>query len=692
MDKFNVDSQTRRNMLAEIVGKENAEQVNTIYEKNLLLKNQEAAMYRTVAEISGVAAAKKSELAAKIKQTYAEKNRRLYEPTELENHLNEITSDIYSKKYNTEVSLEQAQTITELAQDAKVAKEELTKSGKKGYGAAKVALDNYTNTLRLEAVKSDLINPIKETGAAVKAKAVMHDARVSVNFIAENSRAIVASLDNSLWFRQGMRALSDWRTSKIWAANFAKSWKDIAKTIYGATGEKETGLKDFVLGKDAIKAGDMVTDAVKAEIYDRPNFVKGLYEGKPGKGTAGTKLDIGTGEEAYPTSWPSKIPIFGRFFKGSEVAYEAGAMRLRADIADKVYEMAKKSGADLTDNQTVGDLNEVINGMTGRGSFGKRAGGFERATNKAIFSIKFFKANLDYLTVHQGRLSTPATKLAAQNLLNTVLTTTAVMTMARAFLPDDNKDIFNPRSSNFGKIRSGPMTFDLTHGAGGIVVAMSRLLPTLHNGEWGQWSTNATTGITKKLGEGYGSSTGMDIIWNFIEGKLSPAASVLRDVIKQKTYSGKKPTIGSEVAGLTVPISVQNVYRFRDEPAARRILGLIADGIGINTNVQNPATDWGESNSKEMEQFRAQVGDAAFKYANEQFNKQYSDYLQSIRSIPEQLAEWNNLDDEQKQNALTLKKSMMKKEIFRKFNFKSQPTREDAIKDVEVLKFVRGIE
>jgi hypothetical protein len=663
MEKFNVDSQTRRSMLAEIVGNENAEQVNTIYEKNLLLKNQEAAMYRTVSEITGVTAQKKAELAEKIKQTYADKNRRLYEPSELENHLNELTSDIYSKKYKTEISLEQAQMITELAQDMKVAKEAIEASGKKGFGAAKVALDNYVNGLRMEAVKTGFTNPLKEQGISAKVGAVYDNARVSVNFIAENSRAIVASIDNSFWGRQGLRALLDPRTSKVWLKDFGKSWVDIGKTIRGGIG-KGTTKSDVLLGRDAIRAGDAIVDGVKAEIYERPNFLNGRYEGKAGEGTPGTKLDIGTGEEAYPTSKPSKIPILGRFFKGSEVAYEAGAMRLRADIADKVYAMAEKSGADMTDNKVVGDLNEVINGMTGRGSFGKRAGGFERATNKAFFSIKFFKSNLDYLTLpfrEPGRVSGPARKLAATNLLYTAATTAVIMGIAKALNPDDNKDIFNITSSNFGKIRKGNMSFDLTHGAGGIVVAMSKILT--------QKSTNATTGITTKLGEGYGSQRGMDVVWNFTENKFAPMFSVLKEIIDQQTFNRKKPTVLGEAGKLTTPISIQNISQFQSEPVAMRILGYIAEGIGLNTNVIAPGADWGENTSKELQQFKAKVGDATFKVANDEYNKRYSTWLAGAKKSEQ----FQALSGTDQQKAVAGRKAQIKNAIFKEYKFDYKP-------------------
>ncbi len=612
IEKFNTDSETRRNMLESIVGKESAEQVNTIYEKKLLLKNQEKAMYDFVKEITGLSAEAKEKTAAKIKQTYADKNRRLYDPKENESFLNEITSDLYSKKYKTEVSLEEAQTITELSADVKHAKEKMNsdftwKSEEDGidFGAKKVASDNYIGSLKVEARQPErtLINPLREKGIKGKVGAIIDNAKIAVNFIAENSRAMVASMDNSLWFRQGIKALKDPRYTKIWSEDFAKSWVDIYKTVRGQIGSEPIG-KNIFFGKDAIKAGDAVIDAVKAEAYSRQNYLNGRYEAKTGDGPAGTKLDIGTGEEAYPTSTPSRIPIIGRFFKGSEVAYEGGAMRLRMDIADQVYSWAEKTGVDMTDNQQVGGLNETVNQITGRATFGKRAGSIEKAANTAFFSIKFFKSNLDYLTSPLRYLldvDSAGKKLAATNLLYTAAVTGLILQLAKTLNPNDNKDIFNSTSSNFGKIRNGNMTIDTTGGAGGIMVMMSKILT--------QKSTSSTTGITTQLGQGYGSQTGMDVLWSFTENKFSPLFQVIKDLIKQQTFSGKKPTIQSEVGGILAPISLQNISQFKTEPVAMQIIGLIADGVGLNTNVYAPSTDWGASTGKELQQFKQEVGD-----------------------------------------------------------------------------------
>ena len=94
-------SAERRAFLAEIVGEENAKQINLSFEKKLLLVNQERAMYDWARAITGLSKAEKEATLAKIRETYAKKESRLYEPKENEKFLDEIVSDVISKSGTT---------------------------------------------------------------------------------------------------------------------------------------------------------------------------------------------------------------------------------------------------------------------------------------------------------------------------------------------------------------------------------------------------------------------------------------------------------------------------------------------------------------------------------------------------------------------------------------------------------------
>lgn len=634
-EKLNIDSQKRRELLSKYVGAENAKEMGLMFEKKLLLKNQEKAMYDFGRDIFGTNKAAKEAFNEKVRQAHADKNRRLFEPKENEAFLNEITSDIYSKKYGTEISLEQAQTITELSADVQEARDKITDLTQKtkesqDFGAKKVALDNYVGDLKREIQKESLVNPLGEKGLQNKLGALVKNARISFNFIADNSRALLSSLDNSFFGRQGLKALVNPQTSKLWFDSFKKSFSDIVKTIGGGS-----------------KAGDAILDSVKADIYSRPNYLNGRYE-------LGKKLDIGTGEEAYPTSLPSKIPIFGRFFKASEVAYEAGAMRLRADIADKIYDMAEKAGVDLTNKKEVGDINEVINSMTGRGRLplGEKGAKF---INKTFFSIKFLKSNIDTLTLHQGKLSTFATKQAAINILSAVSVIGTVLAIAKSLDPDSTD--FDPRSSLFGKIKIGHVPIDITGGLSGLVILVARILT--------QETKNQKTGVITKLGEGYGTPTGTDILFNFAENKLSPIAAVLRDIIRQKDFKGNKPTVIKEATSLVTPIPLSTMVQLKDEDVAVKIAAVLLDQIGFGTNANKFEQDWGDDTGKEIVAFRQSVGEEKFKEANNKFNERFTERLDEIVKNKQ----YKDLSNEEKKKFITKEKIDIKKDIFDEYQF-----------------------
>jgi hypothetical protein len=638
-EKLNkMTSQERRAFLAEIIGMENAKGVNLLFEQKLLLKNQERAMYDWAKEIIGLSAVQKAETLKKIRDTYADKKRRLQDPAENETFLNEIVSDVYSKKFKTEITLDEAQTITELSQDVKRAREKMnndfTWSSKEvgiKFGAAKVALDNYVGGLKAEANKELFVNPLKVKGLMERARAISVDAKIALNFIAENSRAIVASVDNSLWGRQGIKALFTRPT--IWAKNFAKSWVDIGQVLKGGN-----------------KAGDAVMDGLKAEIYSRKNYLNGRYE-------MGKKLDIGTGEEEFPTSLPSKIPALGRLFRAAEVSYEAGAMRLRADIADKIYDIAEKSGVDMTNKVEVGSINTLVNSMTGRGALG-RLESTGRVVNKVFFSAKFFKSNVDTLTLHFGsEMSRFGRKQAAINLLKIVASIAVILVIANA-LDDDSVD-FDPRSADFGKIRVGNKRFDITGGMSSLVILAARIAT--------QSTKSSTTGVMTKFGETYGGPTGMDVLWNFTENKFSPMFSVIKELVDQKTFEGEKPTAINQLQNLTFPIIIEEgMNAYQKENLSNALLVLISEAIGISANVYSYNSNWDVNPGKELIQFKEKVGEEKFKEANKEYNRLVNEKIKELKKDKK----WQEMDDEDKQAKLTSEKDKIKDKIFKQYRFR----------------------
>lgn len=527
-------SAERRTFFEKIVGADDAKQVNALFESKLLLKNQQTGLINWAKTVAGMKGSVRRDIITKI-----EKMDKILNPSEEKAFL----EDLAAKKLGIEITFEEAQKIAELSNGVTEAKAVLNETNRLDYGEKRVALLNYTNELKLA---NDKFN-IKDTVSDLKKSPIPTSIEL-VSDVAGISKGIKASLDNSAIFRQGWKTL--FTNPQTWATNAIDSFKNIIKQV----GKKATN--------------DSIMNGIKADIYSRENAVNRLYER--------SKLDIGTGEEAFPTSLPEKIPAFGRLYKASETAYNGFLMRMRADIFDKYIDIAKKNGVDLTDDLQVKSIGKLVNSMTGRGSLGA----FEKVgkqVNTIFFSPKNLKANIDFLTLHAGdKMSTFARKQAAINLLKVVAGTATILATAKAIAPDSVE--LDPRSSDFGKIRIGDTRFDVTGGMGSLIVLASRLIT--------QESKSSTSGKVSEINSGkFGALKGQDVFFNFLTNKLSPVGSVIKDLFNQKDFEGKPITALGELKNLFAPLPLTNAYEAIKNPkSANPLLVILADALGISAN------------------------------------------------------------------------------------------------------------
>ena len=544
-------SKQRRSFLEKYVGAENASEVNALFESKLLLKNQKAGYISWAKKITGITPEARRDIISKI-----ENMENVLNPQEEKMFL----EDLAKKRLGLEVTAEEAKNISELTKQISDLGKKADENGnfpseetRLEYGASKVALENYINQIKLEANKiSFRQQPIKKIISIIKE-------------IPGTLKSSVASLDNSLWGRQGIKTLMDIRTSKIWAKNFLKSWRDIGRQLKGK-------------GRWYTSGDDAVIDSIKADIYSRPNAILGKYK------AGGYGLEV-LNEEAYPSSLPEKIPLLGRVFKASETAYNGGALRLRADLADRLIKIAEKNGVNTLNPEEARPIGNLVGSLTGRGSLGK-GDVLAKEINTLAFSVKFLKSNFDTLTagltdpkIRQNKF---ARKEAAKSLLSIVATTASILAIAKLIDKDAVEE--DPRSSNFGKIKIFGHWTDITGGMAGIVTLASRLAPTLHEGKLSFWKKNNKGEYDDLIAGGYGKQNAMDVFDSFWQGKLSPIAGVVRDMWKGSDYSGNPITLNS-VIKKQLPISVQNYESLKNDPNSSFWLGsMILDGLGLSTS------------------------------------------------------------------------------------------------------------
>lgn len=537
-EKLNgMTSQERREFFASFMGHENATATNALFESKLLLKNQQAGFVSWAKQISGLKPEAQRDLISRVA-----KMDRVLNPAEQKAFM----EDLAAQKLGLGVSGEEAAHISKLAKDVEEAKQSAISGGDRmAYGRAKVEFIKYMSDLKDEAGKMTL-QEIKASPGKALIKGISN--------LGGLSKSLKASLDNSSLGRQGLKTL--FSHPSIWKENAVKSFKDIARTF----------------------GGKEVMDEVRADVYSRPNALNGLYK-KEG-------LAVGVNEEAYPTSLPEKIPYLGKAFKASDAAFSAFSLRTRADLFDKYVDIANKTGGDIK------GLGKLVNSLTGRGNVGS----LERVSNtvnNVFFSPRFLKSNIDLLTAHafDKDMSPFARKQAAINTLKVVGGIAGVLALSNAVAPGSVE--WDPRSSNFGKIKVGDTRFDVSGGMSSLVTLASRLLT--------RSTKSSITGKVSDLNTGkFASKSSGDVVVDFMANKLAPAASVARDLMNGRDRQGDPITFGGEASNLLMPLPITNYQELSKDPnSANTLAAVLADALGVGTNTYSkPVKTISKENNK----------------------------------------------------------------------------------------------
>jgi len=543
-------SAQRLEILSNVIGPENAHWVNAALETKILLKDQNRGMVSWAKNVANVSPKVRADMISMI-----QKNDRIFDP----NTPNDFLASLASKKFGTDISFDEAKTVTDLAAQEKAAKaavnpkDPIGSPSRLNYAAKAIAFQEYVDGLKLGAQKVPpswyFKHPIES---------VFRSSGVA--------KSLLSTLDNSWFGRQGIKMLLSWKY-KIWGKGFLKSWDDIGKELRG---------------KDAMYP-------IKLDVYSRPNALNGKYKA--------LGLDISMGaEEAFPSQVLTKIPVAGRVAKAAESAFNGAALRFRADLADKLIAKAERQGVDLNDPIQAQSIGKLVNAMTGRGYIGK-AKVAAKNINATIFSLRFLKSNFDTLTAHQFQKGvTPfVRKEAAMNWLKMATSLAGIYAFANALHPGSVE--IDPRSGRFGKIKIGDTTFDVTGGMGSLVTLAFRLLPTMHNGKMGFYTKNRA-GEVVELGTGkYGQASPMDVLVDFWEGKLAPYTALIRDLWKGTDFQGRQTYVEGHrpipnartLAGAFVPIPAQNFVETMQNPNAAPLLATtILDGLGIGASTYTP--------------------------------------------------------------------------------------------------------
>lgn len=614
-----MSSAERNELLGTIVGKNHAQAVNSLFESKILLKNQQQGYLTWAKQVSGIKPAARRDLIKKI-----ENMQTVLDPEDGMQFMKDLTAT----RMGVDISENEARQIADLSKKVtetealrKADKTFPSKEARMAYGYAVEDLTDFVSNLKQDADKLRL-SDIKNANTGLLGK--------FASKTAGNMKSLSASLDNSSIFRQGWKLM--FTDPKIWGKNAADTFRTIAKTV----------------------GGKNVLREVNADIISRPNYDRMVK----------AKLAIKNPEEAFPESLGEKIPALGRLYKASEAAFTGFQYKNRADVFDKYLDIAKSAGVDIDDKKQLESIGKLINSLTGRGNLGKLEP-IADTINNVFFSPRFLKSNIDTLTAHQLQKDvTPfVRKKAATNLIKVAAGTATVLATADALLPGSVE--WDPRSSDFGKIRIKDTRFDVSGGMASLLTLAARFAT--------QQSKSASSGkITDLNSDEFGSRTTQDVFVDFITNKLSPIASTSKHLIEGKDFHGNDTDLGKEALRAVTPIGVQNANELMTNPnAADPLIGILADALGIGASTYSAAgggdvSSWEASNSKELKAFKEAVGEETFKQAAARFDDSYNAWIDRVMDQPKYV----NMSTDEKTSLIQQKKAQLKKDLFKSNGFK----------------------
>lgn len=530
---INMTSEERRAFFSNLFGEEHGQNLNRTFESKLLLKDQQRGIINWAQHNAGLKPEAQRDIISRVNKM-----------TDLLNPENEksFLKDYASYKLGTNVTAAEANKISELANTATKAKQVMESSPRRivrgkpneiewEYGKARVQFQKYREHLILGDTKAQVKGSFSTFGKSIK---------TSFGIL----KTLLATLDNSWVGRQGWKIVVN--EPRVWGELTRQSFKDI---------------------KDTFK-GQEVMDGVMADIYSRPNYNNYFKD----------KVALGVTEEAYPeAALIEKVPYVGKPIKAADTAFTAMAYRARADIYDLTAQWMQY--AHGINDVTGRGLGTYVNSLTSRGSLGslERAGDI---INVGLFSGRKLRSDWDFLTAHLGQNIDPLLKKrAGLNLLRNISAVAGTMVLANMIRPGTAN--FNPTSADFGQLKIDNTRIDITGGTRWLPILAARLV-----------GATAKTALGKNIfpKDGYigGQEGGVDVVWNFLQSKKSPAIGLLFDIWRgHKQFSKDKKFHPLQELGQSIlPLPIQNVAELKqyDVNNPEVVLYSLLDAFGLSVN------------------------------------------------------------------------------------------------------------
>lgn len=315
-------------------------------------------------------------------------------------------------------------------------------------------------------------------------------------------------------------------------------------------------------GIAAKAAVEMFRQSVSQKRFDRwfhdlresPEFKvmeqSGLYVSDPHDPRLSAK------EEAFMNNLAEKIPLVGALVKGSERAYVGYLNKMRVDLFNRFSEPMAQRGETVENSpQKYKALADYINNSTGRGKLGESLEKASPVLNSILFSPRLIASRINLLTNpinprFYQKVPKEIRVMYAKDMLKFIGTGLSILALAKlngAQVEDD------PRSSDFGKIKSGDTRWDIWGGFQQYV----RLIAQVASGE----KKSTVSGKLKELNgkQAFGESRS-DVLGRFVRGKLAPVPSIIADITSGRKTTGEDVTLKDEAVDHLLPLLYSDIH------------------------------------------------------------------------------------------------------------------------------------
>lgn len=387
-------------------------------------------------------------------------------------------------------------------------------------------------------------------------------------------RAVRSSADVSAGLRQGLVVLVT--HPKVWANAFGKSLKSFgSENFYQA---QQAAIHSDPLYPLFVKWKVPFTD-----IGASAGKVEGTEEAFIG-GQAAEHLHELPGINRIPGATPILKPV-SNVIRRSDRAFTGFQNGTRFEMAKMLAEKASLLGHDLNDEHLGTSIAKVVGTFSGRGVTPKILEGHLTTLNALMFSPRLMAARLNLLSpVYYAKLDPFARAEAMRGARNLVASIGTVMFVAKMLGADVN---FDPRSSNFTKIKIGNTRIDIAGGFSQYV----RLIAQQMTGE--EISSAGNKERVRYPGQSvapHGDISTLSNLTKFARSKAAPIPSTLWDELSGSDFVGKPIKQGHELFA-NAPFITQDAYDALQNSGPKSVAisaFLSAIGLGVQSYKDKP--------------------------------------------------------------------------------------------------------